>query len=92
VKHTFTWYRDCSTDVGGVRIDWEDECVVTYKVSGKYIRAKINAPMEDCYPAEYPEIEIESIINSRGEDIFEQLVGKEEQQIEESALDRHYEP
>ena len=92
MKQTLDWIRDGSTDVGGVRIDWEDECVVTYTVFGKYVRAKINAPMEECSPAEYPEVEVESVINSRGQDIADQLTGIQEQQIEEAALDRHYEP
>ena len=87
MNYTFTWYRDMSGDVGGVQIDWEDECAVTYTVTGKYLPAKINAPMEDCYPAEYPEIEINSIINSRGADIVEELVGKEEEYVQRDAED-----
>jgi hypothetical protein len=32
-------------------------CTVKYKVSGKYVPAKVNALPEDCYEAEYPEVE-----------------------------------
>ena len=89
MSYSFTWNRDGSTDVGGVVIDWDEDCLVTYTVFGKYVRAKLNAPMDECYPAEYPEIEIESIIDSRGVDIADQLFGKEEQQVEQAALDNY---
>lgn len=32
-------------------------CIVHYTTRGKYIPAKVNAPPEDCYEAEYPDIE-----------------------------------
>ena len=32
-------------------------CIVKYKIYGKYKPAKIDAPPEFCYEAEYPEIE-----------------------------------
>ena len=32
-------------------------CTVEYTVRGKYKPAKVNAPPEDCYEAEYPDIE-----------------------------------
>ena len=86
-KHSFTWGRDMSTDIGGGVIDWEDECTVTYEASGKYIPAKIHAPAEDCHPAEYPEIEVILVIDSQGEEAC--LIGDEENWVQKLA-EEHY--
>ena len=85
MSYIFTWTRDRSSDLGGSHFDWEEDCLVTYGVFGKYIPAKTNAPMEECYPAEYPEIEIESVINSEGEDIAEDLSVKEDESVRQDA-------
>lgn len=39
----------------------EFEIEVKWSLFGKYVPAKLYGPPEDCYPAEYPEFEIEAV-------------------------------
>ena len=58
---------------------------VTYSFSpGR--KAKINAPMEDCYPEEESDVEIESVMVF-GRSIWRSLSPSEKVQIETEALD-----
>lgn len=40
-------------------------CQVELSVSGRYVPAKVNADPDDCYEAEYPEVEL-TVLDRRG--------------------------
>ena len=62
----------------------ELEVAVTYSFPpGR--KAKINAPMEDCYPEEEADVEIESVMVF-GKDIYSTLSQEEKEEIEEKAM------
>lgn len=39
-------------------LDVEIEISVDWSISGEYVPARLSGPPEDCYPAEYPELEV----------------------------------
>ena len=65
--------------------DDEIEAVVEYSFSPE-LPAKTYGPMDDCYPAEAAEIEIESV-TFNGRDIYSSLSAETKEQIETEALE-----
>jgi len=84
--HNFLWEREFETDVNPNAIE---EYTIEYEASGQYRPAKLNAPMEDCYPAEYPEIEIQSVTDANGFDIWKHITGKTVDKLQELAQDNY---
>ena len=63
-KFSVEWTRDRSSIVNDVTVDWEEECTINYYTIGSY-RPAILYPIDRACPAEYPELEIESIETHR---------------------------
>jgi hypothetical protein len=88
-QHTFTYEHEFDTEINGCTQAAMCEYEVTYEASGKNKRAKLNAPMEDCTPAEHTEIEVQEMCDQNGFDIWGQGSEKFEAKILAEAQ-QHY--
>lgn len=64
-------------------------CLVDYRVYGKYMPARIHADPDDCYEAQYPEIEF-TILDRRGRPapwLSKKLTAPEIERIENEILE-----
>jgi len=86
--HQCIWNRDATTRIGECDIDWDEDCTVEFEVTGKYLPAKLSPP-DDAHPAEGPELEIQSVMDSQNEDIFERLTSAEVNAVEAAAWDAY---
>lgn len=53
------------------------ELEITFNVWGEYLPAKVSGPPENCYPAEYPEVEMAEICCEHGAVPYEWVFGGE---------------
>ena len=64
-------------------------CLIEYRVYGHYEPAKTNAPPEDCYEAQYPEVEFE-VLDQRGRPapwLEKKMTDAERERIEDEILE-----
>lgn len=67
-------------------------CIVEYVIRGKYKPAKIHAPPEYCYEAEYPEVEF-TVCDRNGRPapwLERKMTYEDEKRIEAEILEKHY--
>ncbi len=57
VEAEICWDGDEETKQDGFCVELE----IDFTISGEYVPEKVSGPPEDCYPAEYPEVEVEAI-------------------------------
>ena len=65
-------------------------CTVEYTITGKYVPAKVDAPPEYCYEAEYPEVEF-TVCDRRGRPapwLERKMTHKDTQRIELEILEQ----
>ncbi len=76
----------------------EIDVVVTYSAAGRYIPARVHCSNDDAHPAEYPEIELESvcvdgdktrtdILGLLGRDLAEEILGSVDEDAASSEQD-----
>lgn len=73
----------------------EFELSVHWIVSGEYVRGRYFGPPEDCYPDEYPEVEVDTVVlhefgkayHFSIEEVAEVYDGDLEEEINEAALE-----
>lgn len=65
-------------------------CLISYTVRGKYVPAKVDAPPEYCYEAEYPEVDW-AVCDRRGRPapwLARKLTQADRERIEEEILNQ----
>ena len=70
------------------------DVLIKYTVSGEFVDAKIDCPVEQSYPAECPEIELVSITDEDTDEVIElkTLTVEEEKHLQEVCLENIPEP
>ena len=86
-EFTFTWNREGCTRINEVDVDWDEDCQVTVELIGSYRPAKLYGPPEDCYPAEYPELDVTLVTDSAGNDITDTLTDNQIESLCDKAWD-----